>query len=58
MTVSEMPEKIDSISSGSYNIEVTVDSGAVVTVTNGINTYTDTSTGTCNFTVQEEGNWT
>lgn len=58
ITVGEMPEKIASILTESYNIEVTVDSGAIVTVTNGINTYTGTSTGTCNITVYDDGDWT
>ena len=58
MAVSEMADKIASISTESYNIEVTVENGALVTITNGTDTYTGTSTGTCNFTVQEEGDWT
>ena len=58
MTPREMASKIASISTESYNIEVSVENGALVTITNGIDTYTGTSTGTCNFTVQEEGNWT
>ena len=58
MTPSEMASKIASISSETYNIEVTVENGALVTITNGIHTYTGTSTGICNFTVQEEGDWT
>ena len=58
IAVSEMPEKITSILTESYNIEVTVDSGAVVTVTNGVDTYTGTSTGTCNITVYDDGDWT
>ena len=58
MAASEMADKIASISTESYNIEVTVENGALVTITNGTDTYTGTSTGTCNFTVQEEGDWT
>ena len=58
MAVSEMAEKISSILTESYNIEVTVENGALVTITNGTDTYTGTSTGTCNFTVQEDGDWT
>lgn len=58
MAASEMADKIASISTESYNIEVTVKNGALVTITNGTDTYTGTSTGTCNFTVQEDGDWT
>ena len=58
MTPSEMASKIDSISTETYNIEVTVQDGALVTITNGTDTYTGTSTGTCNFTVPKEGDWT
>ena len=58
MAASEMADKIASISTESYNIEVTVENGALVTITNGTDTYTGTSTGTCNFTVQEDGDWT
>lgn len=58
MTASEMADKIASILTESYNIEVTVENGALVTITNGTDTYTGTSTGTCNFTVQEDGDWT
>lgn len=58
MTPSEMASKIASISSETYNIEVTVEKGALVTITNGIDIYTGTSTGICNFTVQKEGDWT
>lgn len=57
MTPSEMASKIASISSETYNIEVTVEKGALVTITNGIDIYTGTSTGICNFTVQKEGDW-
>lgn len=57
MTPSEMASKIASISSETYNIEVTVENGALVTITNGIDIYTGTSTGICNFTVQKEGEW-
>ena len=57
MTPSEMASKIASISSKTYNIEVTVENGALVTITNGIDIYTGTSTGVCNFTVQKEGEW-
>jgi len=58
MAASEMADKIASILTESYNIEVTVENGALVTITNGTDTYTGTSTGTCNFTVQEDGDWT
>lgn len=58
ITPSEMASKIASISSESYNIEVTVEKGALVTITNGVDIYTGTSTGICNFTVQKEGDWT
>ena len=58
MAASEMADKITSILTESYNIEVTVENGALVTITNGMDTYTGTSTGTCNFTVQEDGDWT
>ena len=57
ITPSEMASKIASISSETYNIEVTVEKGALVTITNGIDIYTGTSTGICNFTVQKEGDW-
>lgn len=58
MTPSEMASKIASIPVKNYNIEVTVEKGALVTITNGIDVYTGTSTGICNFTVQKEGDWT
>ena len=58
MAANEMASKIDSISSETYNIEVTAKNGALVTIANGTDTYTATSTGTCNFTVQKEGDWT
>ena len=58
MTPSEMASKIASIPVENYNIEVTVEKGALVTITNGIDVYTGTSTGICNFTVQKEGDWT
>ena len=58
MTPSEMASKIASIPVENYNIEVTVEKGALVTITNGVDIYTGTSTGICNFTVQKEGDWT
>lgn len=58
MTPSEMASKIASIPTESYNIEITTENGALVTITNGTDTYTATSIGTCNFTIQEQGNWT
>ena len=58
MIPSEMASKIASIPVKNYNIEVTVEKGALVTITNGVDIYTGTSTGICNFTVQKEGDWT
>lgn len=54
----DMAEKIDSITTEEYSIEVTVDSGATVTVTNGTETYTGTSDGTCVIKVYDTGDWT
>lgn len=41
-----------------YDIEVTVDSGATVTVTNGKKTYTGISNGVYKTNVKDIGNWT
>lgn len=54
----EMAEKIDSIDVEEYIVEVTVDSGATVTVTNGTKTYTGTSNGVCTIKVNDVGSWT
>lgn len=54
----DMAEKIDSIDVEEYIVEVTVDSGATVTVTNGTTTYTGTSNGVCTIKVNDVGSWT
>lgn len=54
----DMAEKIESIDVGEYIVEVTVDSGATVTVTNGTKTYTGTSNGVCTIKVNDVGSWT
>lgn len=54
----DMAEKINSIAIEEYTIEVTVDSGATVTVTNGTKTYTGTSNGVCTIKVNDVGSWT
>lgn len=54
----DMAAQIDAISTEEYSIEVTVDSGATVTVTNGTETYTGTSNGTCVIKVYDTGDWT
>lgn len=54
----DMAEKINSIAIEEYTIEVTVDSGATVTVTNGTKTYTGTSNGVCVIKVNDTGSWT
>lgn len=56
--IGDIAEKIDSIDIQEYIVEVTVDSGATVTVTNGIKTYTGTSNGVCTIKVNEVGSWT
>lgn len=54
----DMAEKINSIAIEEYTIEVTVDSGATVTATNGTKTYTGTSNGICVIKVNDTGSWT
>lgn len=54
----DMAEKIESIDVEEYIVEVTVDSGATVTVTNGTKTYTGTSNGVCTIKVNDVGSWT
>lgn len=54
----DMAEKIESIDVEEYIVEVTVDSGATVTVTNGTKTYTGTSNGVCTIKVNDIGSWT
>lgn len=54
----DMAEKIESIEVEEYIVEVTVDSGATVTVTNGTKTYTGTSNGVCTIKVNDVGSWT
>ena len=54
----DMAEKINSIAIEEYTIEVTVDSGATVTATNGTKTYTGTSNGVCAIKVNDTGSWT
>lgn len=54
----DMAEKIESIDVEEYIVEVTVDSGATVTVTNSTKTYTGTSNGVCTIKVNDVGSWT